>query len=286
MRNGCRVQVSESLAAIRQRSTEQLAALPASLRALDTAEPQYEVRISSSLHDLAAQMDRHMPKTRLPPEVDLNRGITLPAPDDIALLRQASGGDFDSFSALVERFQRRVFATARRIVGNQHDAEDVTQQTFLSVLDHLGDFREESSVATWILRIATNHALKVLRKRRGLPTVSIDTRSENGDDSYAALPHPEFIAQWRDEPVRLAQQQEVRQLIESTLDELPDKYRVVFVLRDVEGLSVKETAETLGLTESNVKVRLLRARLDLRERLTRALGNEATRMFPSHDHDG
>lgn len=207
-------------------------------------------------------------------------------PDDLVLLRRAREGDFEAFSTLIERFQRRVFAVARRIVGNQHDAEDVTQQTFLSVMDHLGDFREESSVATWILRIATNHALKVLRKRRGLPMVSLDSPTRDGEDSYGTLPHPEFIAQWRDEPAKLAQQREVRQLIETALDELPEKYRVVFVLRDVEGLSVKETAESLGLTESNVKVRLLRARLDLRERLTRVLGDEATRMFPSHDHDG
>ena len=205
---------------------------------------------------------------------------------DIELLRRASSGDFEAFSALVERFQRRVFAVARRIAGSEHDAEDVTQQTFLSVLDHLSDFREESSVATWILRIATNHALKVLRKRRGLPTVSLDAQAGDGEDTYAALPHPEFIAQWRDEPSRLAQQAEVRRLIEAALDELPEKYRVIFVLRDVEGLSVKETAEALGLTEANVKVRLMRARLDLRERLTRALGDEATRTFPSHDHDG
>jgi RNA polymerase sigma-70 factor (ECF subfamily) len=119
-----------------------------------------------------------------------------------------------------------------------------------------------------------------------LPTESIDAPAGDGEDSYATLPHPEFIAQWRDEPARLAQQREVRQLIDAALDELPEKYRVVFVLRDVEGLSVKETAEALGLSESNVKVRLLRARLDLRERLTRVLGDESTRMFPSHDHDG
>lgn len=216
-----------------------------------------------------------------PQLVDLSDAI-----QDVELLRRARGGDFEAFSALVDRFQRRVFAVARRIVGDQHDAEDVTQQTFLSVMDHLDDFREESSVATWILRVATNHALKVLRKRRGLPTVSLDAPSDDSADSYAAMPHPEFIAQWRDEPTRLAQQREVRQLIDAALDELPEKYRVVFVLRDIEGLSVKETADALGLSEANVKVRLLRARLDLRERLTRTLGDEATRMFPSHEHDG
>ncbi len=216
----------------------------------------------------------------------MERTLDQVGPDDLSLLRRAREGDFDAFSSLVDRFQRRVFAVARRIVGDQHEAEDVTQQTFLSVMDHLEDFREESSVATWILRIATNHALKVLRKRRGLPTVSLDAPSDDSDDSYAAMPHPEFIAQWRDEPVQLAQQREVRQLIDAALDELPEKYRFVFVLRDIEGQSVKETAEALGLSEANVKVRLLRARLDLRERLTRALGDEATRMFPSHDHDG
>ena len=227
-------------------------------------------------------------ETRIVTEVERSASPAPPAaqPDDVELLRRARTGDFEAFSSLVERFQRRVFAVARRIVGNQHDAEDVTQQTFLSVMDHLGDFREESSVATWILRIATNHSLKVLRKRRGLPTVSLDAPTNDEADSYATLPHPEFIAQWRDGPSQLAQQREVRQLIETALEALPEKYRVVFVLRDIEGLSVKETAETLGLSEANVKVRLLRARLDLRERLTRALGDEATRLFPNHDHDG
>lgn len=222
-----------------------------------------------------------MTNERTPQLVDLSG-----ANQDVELLRRARGGDFEAFSTLVDRFQRRVFAVARRIVGNQHDAEDVTQQTFLSMMDHLDDFREKSSVATWILRIATNHALKVLRKRRGLPMVSFAAPSDDSADSYAAMPHPEFIAQWRDEPARLAQQREVRQLIDAALDELPEKYRVMFVLRDIEGLSVREAAEALGLSEANVKVRLLRARLDLRERLTRTLGDEATRMFPSHDHDG
>ena len=205
---------------------------------------------------------------------------------DEQLQQQAASGDFVAFQELVSRFQSRVFRVAWRIVGQRQDAEDVTQQTFLSVMDHLNDFRKESSVATWILRIATNHALKVLRKRRGLPTVSLEVSASDEADSYATLPHPEFIAQWRDEPARLAQQAEVRRLIEAALEELPEKYRVIFVLRDVEGLSVKEAAEVLGLTEANVKVRLMRARLDLRERLTRVLGDEATRMFPSHDHDG
>jgi RNA polymerase sigma-70 factor (ECF subfamily) len=205
-------------------------------------------------------------------------------PDDLTLLRQARGGDYAAFASLVGRFEKRVYGLARRIVGQEQDAEDVTQQTFLSVLEHLDDFREESSVATWVLRIAANHALKILRKRRGLPTVPLDT-GDDPDDSYARLPHPDYIARWRDTPESLAQQAEVRHLIEAALAELDEKYRTVFVLRDIEGLSTRQTAEVLGLSEANVKVRLLRARLLLRERLTRALGDEATRIYPNHAHE-
>jgi RNA polymerase sigma-70 factor (ECF subfamily) len=205
------------------------------------------------------------------------------AAEDLEWLRRARGGDFAAFEALVVRYQGRVFGLAWRIVGQRQDAEDVVQQTFLSALEHLDTFREEAAVATWLLRIAANHALKVLRKRRGLSTVPLEAAAE-ADDSDANLPHPQYIAQWRNGPEELAQRAEVRQLIEQALAELDDKYRLVFVLRDVEGFSVRQTAEALGLTEANVKVRLLRARLLLRERLTRALGDEASRVFPAHDH--
>ncbi len=204
------------------------------------------------------------------------------ADPDLDLLRRARLGDFSAFEALVSRFQQRTYGLAWHILGQRQDAEDVVQQTFLSILEHLDTFREESSVATWVLRIATNHALKILRKRRGLPTVSLDVSTDRDDE--ARLPHPDYIAQWREAPEVLAQRAEVRHLLEQALAELDDKYRLVFILRDVEGLSVRETAQALGLTESAVKVRLLRARLMLRERLTQALGDEATRVFPSHDH--
>jgi RNA polymerase sigma-70 factor (ECF subfamily) len=204
--------------------------------------------------------------------------------DDLDLLRRARHGEFEAFESLVNRFQPRVYGLARRIVGQVQDAEDVTQQTFLSVIEHLDQFRGEASVSTWVLRIATNQALKVLRKRRGLPTVPLEA-SADPDDSYSTLPHPEYIAQWRDNPEDLAQRAEVRRLLERALADLDDKYRLVFVLRDIEGLTVKETAEALGLSEANVKVRLLRARLQLRERLTRTLGDEVTRVLPNHAHE-
>jgi RNA polymerase sigma-70 factor (ECF subfamily) len=204
-----------------------------------------------------------------------------PADPDLDLLRRARGGDFAAFERLVGRFQGRVYGLAYRMLGEPHDAEDVTQQTFLSLVEHLGDFRGESAVAAWVLRIAANHALKLLRKRRGLPTVPL-TDPAGPDEGYADVPHPEVIAPWRDDPAELAGRREVRELIDRALAGLGEKYRAVFVLRDVEGFSVKETADLLGLSEANVKVRLLRARLALREKLTRALGDEAARIVPDH----
>lgn len=208
---------------------------------------------------------------------------TPPADADLALLRQARAGDFAAFEELVGRLQARVYGLAYRMLGEPHDAEDVTQQTFLSLVEHIHNFRGESVVAAWVLRIAANHALKLLRKRRGLPTVPLDD-PVGDEEGYSDVPHPEVIAPWRDDPVDLAARREVRELIDRSLADLDDKYRSVFVLRDVEGFSVKETADLLGISEANVKVRLLRARLALRERLTRALGDEAARVLPDHRH--
>jgi len=202
--------------------------------------------------------------------------------DDLPLVRRAMGGDYAAFESLVTKYERRVYGLARRIVGQSQDAEEVVQQTFLSVIEHLDGFREEARFSTWLTRIATNHALVLLRKRARNRTVPLaDDRSS---DSYESLPHPEFIAQWRETPEQIASQRETRQLVDDALQDLDEKYRVVFVLRDVEGLSTAETAEALDITVSNVKVRLLRARLMLREALTRTFGDEATRVFPDHAH--
>jgi len=206
------------------------------------------------------------------------------APSDLELLSLARQGRWDAFETLVARFERRVFGVAWRILQQREDAEDATQQTFLSVMEHLDRFREESSVATWILRIATNHALKLLRKRRGLVTVPLDTAGRDSSDASDPLPHPDFIAQWQDDPADLAHRAEIRQLLNEALAEVDEKHRLVFVLRDIEGYSTQETADMLGISVANAKVRLLRARLQLRERLTRTLGDEATRIVAAHDH--
>ena len=184
---------------------------------------------------------------------------------------------------LVSRHERAVYSLARRIVGHDEDAQDVTQQTFLDAIEHLDTFREEARFSTWLLRIATYAALKIIRKRRGLEMISLEAATEpQGEEG--AIPHPEFIADWSQSPEELASHSETRRLIESALVQLDEKHRLVFLLRDVEGFSVRETADALGISEVNVKVRLLRARLRLRERLTQAFGDSFRRLEP-HRHD-
>jgi RNA polymerase sigma-70 factor (ECF subfamily) len=206
-----------------------------------------------------------------------------PGAIDTELVRRAKAGELVAFEELTGRHERQVYSLALRILRQEQDAEDVTQQTFLSAIENLDGFREEASFSTWLLRIATHAALKVIRKRKGLNVVSLDAATEPRE-SYAAIPHPEFIADWRENPEMLAQRRESRRLIEDALEELDEKHRLVFLLRDVEGLPVKDTADALGISEGNVKVRLLRARLKLRERLTRALGDPA-RQYAPHRHD-
>ncbi len=201
--------------------------------------------------------------------------------DDRPLVKQARAGDFAAMESLLMKYERQVFGVARRIVQQHQDAEEVTQQTFLSVIEHLGEFREESQFRTWLLRIATNHAVALLRKRAVRAGPSLD--EGGGDDGYEGIPHPEYIAAWRETPEEIAMRHETRQHVDDALATLDEKYRVVFVLRDIEGLSTRETAEVLGLSQEAVKVRLLRARLMLRERLTRIFGDEKTRVAP-HDH--
>jgi RNA polymerase sigma-70 factor (ECF subfamily) len=203
---------------------------------------------------------------------------------DKELVQRAQAGDLNAFEALTNRYEQRVYSLALRMLRQEQDAEDVTQQTFLSALESLSGFRGEASFSTWLLRIAAHAALKVIRKRKGLPTVSLEETTEEAD-GFSKVPHPEYIADWRQSPEELAHRNEVRRLLDEALALLDEKHRLVFLLRDVEGLSVKETADALGLSEANTKVRLLRARLQLRELLTRSLGDPARRLSPvPHEH--
>jgi RNA polymerase sigma-70 factor, ECF subfamily len=204
---------------------------------------------------------------------------TLPI-TDAELVARAKKGELDAFEALTTRYEQRVYSLALRMLRHEQDAEDVTQQTFLSALESLGGFRGDARFATWLLRIATHAALKVIRKRKGLDTVSLEEATEEAG-GYDTIPHPEYIADWRQSPEQLVPQHEIQRLLEEALAKLDEKHRVVFLLRDVEGLSVKETAEALGLSEANTKVRLLRARLQLREQLTQTLGDPERRVVRS-----
>jgi RNA polymerase sigma-70 factor (ECF subfamily) len=202
---------------------------------------------------------------------------------DLELVRRAKAGELDAFEVLTMRYEQRVYSLALRLLRQEQDAEDVTQQTFLSALEHLAGFRGEASFSTWLLRIATHAALKVIREKKGLSTVSLEEATESSGDADS-IPHPEYIADWRDSPEQLAERNETRRLLDEALAQLDEKHRLVFLLRDVEGFSVKETAEALGLSEANVKVRLLRARLQLREQLTRELGDPERRVIPPRGH--
>jgi len=208
--------------------------------------------------------------------------MATPRDEDRQQVRHAREGDFAAFEALVSKYERRLYGLALRMVRHRQDAEEVVQQTFLSVIEHLQDFREESSFYTWLMRIATNHALALLRKRSARS--GIELRADVAGERSGELPHPQYIARWRETPDEIAMRRETGRLLAEALDALDEKYRLVFLLRDVEGLSTSETAEALGISEANVKVRLLRARLMLRERLTRALGDESTRVEPHHEH--
>jgi len=206
-----------------------------------------------------------------------------PHTGDTQLVQRAKLGDLEAFEALISRYEQRVYSLALRMLRQEQDAEDVTQQTILSALENLSGFRGEASFSTWLLRIATHAALKIIRKRKGLNTVSLEEETEGTIDSDA-IPHPEYIADWRQSPEELVHKHEIKGLLDEALSQLDEKHRLVFLLRDVEGLSVKETAEALGLSEANTKVRLLRARLQLRELLTRTLGDPAHRITSAHHH--
>ena len=202
---------------------------------------------------------------------------------DATLVKRAQTGDLESFEALANRYEQRVYSLAFRMLQQEQDAEDVTQQSLLSAMENLKGFRGEASFSTWLLRIAAHAALKVIRKRKGLNTVSLQEATES-QDNYEGVPHPEYVADWRYSPEELVHSNEVRELLDAALVQLDEKYRVVFLLRDVEGMSVKETADALGLNEANVKVRLLRARLQLRELLTSRLGDPARRVTRTGNH--
>ena len=184
--------------------------------------------------------------------------------DELALVQAAKAGDVSAFEQLVKRYDRNVFRIAQHITQNREDAEDVVQDAFLKAYENLEQFQGQSKFYTWLVRIAVNEALMKLRRRRPERMVSLDEEVKTEEDSM-----PREVADWSPNPEQLYSQSELRDILSKTIQGLPPGFRTVFVLRDVEGLSTEETAEALDLSIPAVKSRLLRARLQLRERLNR-----------------
>jgi RNA polymerase sigma-70 factor (ECF subfamily) len=182
-------------------------------------------------------------------------------------LEALRAGDRTQFARLVDSFSQPIYRLALRIVGNQQDAEDVLQTTFLKAMQHVAEFEGRSSLSTWLYRIAANEALMLLRRKR--PIVSLDDVREDEDGE---VQQPRELADWGALPESELLSAEAKKQLEQAINNLPEKLRVVFVLRDMEGLSIRETGEALDLTETTVKTRLLRARLNLREQLSGYFG--------------
>jgi RNA polymerase sigma-70 factor (ECF subfamily) len=184
--------------------------------------------------------------------------------DESALVMQARQGDTEAFGELVRRYEGRIFRLAQHVTQNREDAEDVLQETFMKAYEHLDQFKGDSKFYTWIVRIAVNQALMKLRRRKTDKSVSLDETIDTGEDMVVRE-----IAAWGENPEQQLSREELGGILETAIQSLEPLYRSVFVLRDIEELSTEETAEVLGLSVPAVKSRLLRARLQLREKLTR-----------------
>jgi RNA polymerase sigma-70 factor, ECF subfamily len=197
------------------------------------------------------------------------KGIIMAVPsqagfDETALVIQTREGDNHAFAELVKRYEAKIFRLALHITQNREDAEDVLQEAFLKAYEHLDQFQGNSKFYTWIVRIAVNQALMKLRRRKADKSVSLDDDIDTGEDKVTRE-----IAAWDEDPEQRFTREELGEILNTSIEGLAPSYRSVFVLRDVDDLSTEETAEALGISASAVKSRLLRARLQLREELTR-----------------
>ena len=184
--------------------------------------------------------------------------------DESTLVARAQAGEQAAFSTLVSEYSRKIYRVAKNITQNDEDAEDVLQETFLKAYEHLPGFQGNSKFYTWIVRIAVNESLMKLRKRKGNRFVSLDEPIETGEEEVKRE-----IAVWEDNPEQRYSREEMQTILNEAVDSLKPDFRTVFTLRDIEELSTEDTAEALGISVPAVKSRLLRARLALREKLTR-----------------
>jgi RNA polymerase sigma-70 factor, ECF subfamily len=194
--------------------------------------------------------------------------------DESALVAKAREGDLAAFNELVNTYSRKIFRLAKHITQNEEDAEDVLQETFLKAFEHLGNFQGQSKFYTWIVRIAVNESLMKLRKRKSDRSVPLDEPVDTGEDTVVRE-----IAVWDENPEQKYSREELGQILDEAVQGLRPAFRTVFVLRDIEELSTEETAEALGISVPAVKSRLLRARLQLREKLTRFFKRKGDDVF-------
>jgi RNA polymerase sigma-70 factor (ECF subfamily) len=193
----------------------------------------------------------------LPPEV-------VDGADEAQLVAWAGNGCAAAIEQLVGRYESRVFRLARNITGNQEDAEEVAQNAFFKAFLNIAAFRGDSGFYTWLVRIAVNEALMKIRSRR-FREVSIDHAKDSEDGEEKTI--SQELQDWGPNPEQRYSQEELRGILETTISKLAPRYRIVFHLRDIEGFSSKETAQTLHLSLATVKSRTLRARLQLRDLL-------------------
>jgi RNA polymerase sigma-70 factor (ECF subfamily) len=194
--------------------------------------------------------------------------------DEGQLVSAAKAGDISAFEELVNRYERKIFRLGMNITQNREDAEDVMQDAFLKSYQNLDRFQGDSRFYTWLVRIAVNEALMKLRKRKGDRFVSLDEPIETGEEEVKRE-----IAVWDDNPEQRYSREEMQRILDKAVDDLKPDFRTVFVLRDIEELSTEETAEALGISVPAVKSRLLRARLALREKLTRQFKRKGEDVF-------
>jgi RNA polymerase sigma-70 factor, ECF subfamily len=188
------------------------------------------------------------------------------------LIRRINDGDRDLFYELIRPHERTLFPVAFAILRNEADAEDAVQETALKAFKNISKFRAESRFSTWLIQIAINEARMKRRKEHADITEPIGGHEDEEGDY-----RPRDFADWREIPLQALERKEIRQMLFKALASLREKYREVFVLRDMRHLSIDETANALGISASSVKVRLLRARLMLRDLLTPGLDGSWTR---------
>ncbi len=197
-------------------------------------------------------------------------------PSESELIHRILSGDRELYYDLVAPYERMVYVSAFSLLRNEAEAEDCAQDAFLKAFRHLSEFKGESKFGSWLVRIALNEAKMRLRKMRASLYDSLDQVIEGEDDEYT----PQTLGDWREIPSEDLERKEVRELLQKAIEKLPEKYRVVLVLREVQNLDVATTAKIIGVSEAVVKTRLLRARLQVRDLLAPAL--TSSHIFSRH----